>query len=201
MWPPYPSKGTFSLNTAEHSQPDSWAGLPFTYPKNHERIEEVRTSVMSTTEMRVYSPLVRRFMYRDFYYVSERLFILSRGLKTRRKTATALPALFKALKFATLGLQVDAAAYEGELNEDAFDKTRFALYLVSPVAATLFRELQRADLAVAQLYMSEYKKTVTYEQRESLLSPLHLALVAIKQHAFGIVPKTMAEQADELQIT
>ncbi|WP_321816995.1 MULTISPECIES: hypothetical protein [unclassified Paraburkholderia] len=156
---------------------------------------------MSTTEMRVYSPLVRRWVLRDFYYVSERLFILSRGVNTRHETAKTLPGLLKALKFATLGLQLDAAAYEGEVNEHVFEKTRFELYLVSPLAAALFRELQRADLAVAQLYMSEYKRLITYEQREGILTPLHLALLAIKQHALGHVPKTMAELAEELQIT
>ncbi|VVE16209.1 MULTISPECIES: hypothetical protein [Pandoraea] len=190
------------MNTAEQSQQeDSWADVPFTIPKNLDRVEAIRTNVVSRTEMRVYSPLIRRWVDRDFYFVSERLFIRSRGLKTRTATGNALPGLVKDLKYATLGLQVDAEAYDGELNEAIFRKTRFDLILLLPMLSTLYRELQRADLAIAQLYMSEYNKQITYEQREAMLQPLHLALVAIKQHAMGIVPKTMAELAEELQIS
>jgi hypothetical protein len=190
------------LNTADQSQlEDSWADVPLTIPKNLARIEAIRTNIMSRTEMRVHSPLIRRWVDREFYFVSERLFILSRGLKTREATAKALPGLIKDLKFATVGLQVDAVAYEGELNEAISRKTRFDLVLVLPMLTTLYRELQRADLAIAQLYMSEYNKLITYEQREAMLQPLHLALVAIKQHSMGYVPKTMAELAEELQIS
>lgn len=194
--------GQLALNTADQSQlEDFWADVPLTIPKNLARIEAIRTNVMSRTVMRVHSPLIRRWVDREFYFVSERLFILSRGLKTREATAKAMPGLIKDLKFAAVGLQVDALAYEGELNEAISRKTRFDLILVMPMLSTLYRELQRADLAIAQLYMSEYNKMITYEQREAMLQPLHLALVAIKQHAMGYVPKTMAELAEELQIS
>ncbi|VWC81648.1 hypothetical protein BLA39750_01243 [Burkholderia lata] len=190
------------MNTADQSQQEAfWADVPLTIPKNLDRIEAIRTNVASRIEMRVHSPLIRRWVDREFYFVSERLFIRSRGLKTREATAKALPGLVQDLKYASLGLQIDAEAYDGELNEAISRKTRFDLILVLPMLSTLYRELQRADLAIAQLYMSEYNKKITYEQREAMLQPLHLALVAIKQHAMGIVPKTMAELADELQIS
>jgi hypothetical protein len=193
--------GRLALNTADQSQlEDSWADVPMTIPKNFDRIEAIRTNIASRAEMRVHSLSIRRWVDREFYFVSERLFIRSRGLKTREATAKALPDLVKDLKYAALGLQMDAEAYQGELNEVVCRKTRFELVLVLPVLSTLYRELQRADLAIAQLYMSEYNKEITYEQREAMLRPLHLALVAIKQHAMGVVPKTMAELAEELQI-
>ncbi|KAF7956335.1 hypothetical protein AWV80_38720 [Cupriavidus sp. UYMU48A] len=76
------------MNTADQSQlEDSWADVPLTIPKNLARIEAIRTNIMSRTEMRVHSPLIRRWVDREFYFVSERLFILSRGLRTREATA------------------------------------------------------------------------------------------------------------------
>ncbi|ONQ02626.1 hypothetical protein [Burkholderia cenocepacia] len=163
------------MNTADQSQQEAfWADVPLTTPKNLDRIEAIRTNVASRIEMRVHSPLIRRWVDREFYFVSERLFIRSRGLKTREATAKALPGLVQDLKYASLGLQIDAEAYDGELNEAISRKTRFDLILVLPMLSTLYRELQRADLAIAQLYMSEYNKKITYEQREAMLQPLHL---------------------------
>lgn len=171
-----------------------------TEPKNLERIEAVRTNQVAEITVRVSNPLIRRWFVRDFYFVTGRLFINARGMRTRERVAQELPALMKDLQYAVTGLMTDADAYSGALSED-LPVHEFRIKLVSPTAATICKELMRADPAAARLYVSADHKDITLDQRDEFIKPVLLALQFLKQLAMNHVPKTAAELAEELQIS
>jgi len=169
-------------------------------PKNFARIREIRTNMDATVVASVRSPTIRRWLVREFYFVTGKLFILGTAQKTRDSSPRKAKELLKDLTFATSLLSADADHYQGALPESGFPAQEFELLLVSKEASTLYRELIRADTAITKLHVSELNGRITFQQRENLIQPVLLALIAIKQHSIGYVPKTAEQLAGELQI-
>jgi hypothetical protein len=171
-----------------------------TAPKNEERIREIRTNTSVDITATIRSPQIRRWMMREFYFVTSQLFLLTNTSKARRIDTRALAKLMQELEFATELLVMDTEFYKGEINEEVFKPETYVWHLISREATILFKQLIAADKAAAALYMSEFKGELNREQRDRQLAPITSTLIAIKQFAMEYVPKTAEEYAEELEI-
>lgn len=171
-----------------------------TAPKNQERIKDIRTSVDAVMPVLVRSPRIRRWMIREFNFVTGRLYLLTSTGRNTVKTKSRLESLLSDLTFAVDMLEEDTLFFKGEINETAFPGISFDLRLVSRAAVRISKDLLRADVAATKLYMSEFNGHLNRDQREQRMEPIAAALVAIKQLSIGHVPKTAAEMAAELRI-
>jgi len=171
-----------------------------TAPKNEERIREIRTNTSIEVRATIRSPQIRRWLLREFNFVTSQLFLLTNTSKARRTDTRKLGKYLKDLEFATELLVMDTEFYKGEVNEEVFKPETYVLRLISREATILYKQLVAADKAAAQLYMSEFKGELNREERDRLLQGVTSALVAIKQFSMEYVPKTAEEYAEELEI-
>ncbi|MFP3637483.1 hypothetical protein [Paraburkholderia sp. SIMBA_054] len=172
-----------------------------TEPKNQARIQEIRTNTDVEVQVRVRSPRIRRWVVREFNFVTSQLYLSvnsreGRALNKKRR----LKELLDELSYCVDMLEADTEYYEGAINEEVFPGISFGLRLVSPAASVIYKCLVRADIACTKLYMSEFNGNLDRDKREKLLEPVTLALLGIKQFSAGFVPKTAAEMAEELEI-
>jgi hypothetical protein len=175
-------------------------GDRLTAPKNDLRIREIRTNTSIDVRATIRSPQIRRWLLREFNYVTSQLFLLTNTSKARRTDTRALGKLLKDLEFATEMLVMDCEFYKGEINEEVFPPQTYILRLISREATVLYKQLIAADKAAAQLYMSEFKGELNREQRDRLLQGVTTALISLKQFSMEYVPKTAEEYAEELEI-
>lgn len=171
-----------------------------TEPKNITRIMDIRTNIDANVVAIIRSPTIRRWLIREFYFITGRLFILNNGHRTRTVASRKLAPLMDDLRFASGMVGADAEHYGGDLNDKSFPPIEYELRIVSRDASTLYRELVRADQAIIRLYMAEFEQKITFAQRENMIRPVLIALLAIKHHALGHEPKTAEQLAAEIQI-
>lgn len=171
-----------------------------TEPKNQERIQEIRTNMDAQVQAFIRSPKIRRWLVREFNFVTGRLYLQTKTSKGTRSQKRKLDDLIGDLRFATEILMGDTDHYKGEINEVAFPGAFYELRIVSREALALYKELVRVDVAVTKLYMSEFKGELDKDTRENLLLPVTLALINIKQFSMGYVAKTAEQLAEELEI-
>ncbi|MBN3760959.1 hypothetical protein [Burkholderia sp. Ac-20365] len=170
-------------------------------PKNEARTNQINTAVAAEATAFIRSPRIRRWVIREFNFVTSRLYLSvnsARGRRTNKKER--LNELLGDLVGAVEMLEADTEYYEGEINEAVFPGETYTLRIISPFAATIYRLLVRADVACTKLYMSEFNGKLDHDKRELLLEPVTQALLGIKQFSIGHIPKTAAQMAEELEI-
>ncbi len=169
-------------------------------PKNIERIISIRTRRDAEVIASIRTPQLRRWLLRDFYFVTGRLYLLSHGVKTRAKSEKRIYDALKDVAFAGAMLTADAERFTGAIPEQFYPPEKYSLRLVSRDAALLYREIVRGDAALIRLLSTELDGIITFEERENMFAPFILALTALKHISMGHTPKTAADIAAELAI-
>jgi hypothetical protein len=95
-----------------------------TAPKNEERIREIRTNTSVDITATIRSPQIRRWMMREFYFVTSQLFLLTNTSKARRIDTRALAKLMQELEFATELLVMDTEFYKARSTRKCSSRRR-----------------------------------------------------------------------------
>jgi hypothetical protein len=165
--------------------------------QGQERISKVIAAQQSLVTVEVHTKTFRRFMRRDFNFVTAKMFF---KLKKGGKRAEAeLVALLHELNDAVKSVvdRADQLSDEIYTNPEPF---LFTARVVSPYGAQFLRAIRESDMANRKLMMATFNGVIQPETHRRIISDATFGLWAIKDFLLDRPLSTSIEEASRAMI-
>jgi hypothetical protein len=162
--------------------------------KNQDRIDEIRSRMISRKTMSLRTSFCSRHMRRDFNIASAKMYVYSLNRQYKAKINEALVDLHWQISM----LAVDPTLITfGPMDVSWLTAGTFNFMMVSSESASMFRALRKVDDIVARLYTAERDGLITREQRREIVAPVNLAYNGFKQVAMKLQNKSIEDLLSE----